>query len=145
MLCPIVEKAAARFAASDDLPTPPLPLATATTRVFASTEIPGVRSETPPRSFAVSTDFSSGVMTVNESETDSIPSSGLSARSTWFSKLARSGQPATVSASSTSAREPTISARRIMSSSVTDRPSSGSMTAERASSSSARVAAMRLP
>ena len=43
------ENAAARFAESDDLPTPPLPLATASTRVPESTEIPGVRSLTPPR------------------------------------------------------------------------------------------------
>ena len=42
------------------MPTPPFPLATASTRVPESTEIPGVRSLTPPRSREVNAAFSSG-------------------------------------------------------------------------------------
>ena len=51
MRCPSRSKAAARLTESVDLPTPPLPLAIARTRVDASTEIPFERSVTLPRSF----------------------------------------------------------------------------------------------
>ena len=44
LLAALRRSAAARFAASDDLPTPPLPLPTAITRVEASSEMPLVRS-----------------------------------------------------------------------------------------------------
>src|SRR3954451_24182862 len=48
---PSCERATARFAASDDLPTPPLPLATASTRQSAGSRITPSRSGAPPRSF----------------------------------------------------------------------------------------------
>ena len=54
---------------SDDLPTPPLPLATAITRVRGSSAIDF--SGLPPRSFVVSTAFSSGLITSNRSSTRS--------------------------------------------------------------------------
>ena len=54
---------------SEDLPTPPLPLATAITRVARSSEIPFVRSVTPPRSFVESAAFSSGDITSKSSAT----------------------------------------------------------------------------
>src|SRR5919201_1742228 len=62
---PCSAKAAARFALSVDLPTPPLPLAIANTRVSRSSAIPFVRSVTEPRSRAVSAARSSGVTTSN--------------------------------------------------------------------------------
>ena len=60
---PSEDSAAARLTVSVDLPTPPLPLAIASTRVERSIAIPFERSATPPRSFVVSAAFSSGDMT----------------------------------------------------------------------------------
>ena len=58
---------------SDDLPTPPLPLATAITRVEGSSEIDfGGR---PPRSFVDSAAFSSALMTSKRSSTRATPGS----------------------------------------------------------------------
>src|SRR6188474_3154245 len=73
---PSCRKAAARFAASEDLPTPPLPLATAITRVERSSLIPFVRSVTDPRRREVRAERSSGVMTPNSSDTRSTPATG---------------------------------------------------------------------
>src|SRR5919202_2319751 len=136
--CPWRLKAAARLAVSDDLPTPPLPLATAITRVERSSEMPCVRSVTPPRSFVVSAAFSSGDMTSNSSATRATPPTGARARATCSSKLARSGQPATVSAIVTTTSPPSIRTSRIMSSSTTLRRSSGSITCFSASRISSR-------
>ena len=71
MRWPSWSNAAARLAESVDLPTPPLPLATAITRVERSSWIPFVRSVTEPRSRAVRVPRSSGVITPNSSETRS--------------------------------------------------------------------------
>ena len=71
MRWPSLSNAAARLAESVDLPTPPLPLATAITRVSRSSWMPFVRSVTEPRSRAVSALRSSGVITPNSSETRS--------------------------------------------------------------------------
>ena len=60
---PASDSAAARLTVSDDLPTPPLPLAIASTRVERSMAMPFERSATPPLSFVVSAAFSSGDMT----------------------------------------------------------------------------------
>ena len=70
---PSCESATARFAASDDLPTPPLPLATAITRQSAGSRITPSRSGAPPRSFCVSACRSSGVITSKESSTPRDP------------------------------------------------------------------------
>ena len=93
---------------------------------------PFVRSLTPPRSFSVSADFSSGLMTSKSSWTDWTPSSGATQRCTCSSKLARSGQPATVSAIVMVTAPPSMRTSRTMSSSVTGRRSSGSITCSRA-------------
>jgi hypothetical protein len=71
--CPLCEKATARFAASEDLPTPPLPLATASTRQSLGSRITPSRSGAPPRSFCVSACRSSGVITSKESSTPVTP------------------------------------------------------------------------
>src|SRR5919201_4091975 len=136
---PSCEKAAARFAASDDLPTPPLPLAIASTRVERSSEIPFVRSVTEPRRRAVRAERSSGVITSNSSATRSTPATGASAFATCSSKLARSGQPATVRAIPTVTSPPSICTSRTMSSSTTFRFSSGSITSSRAFRISSRA------
>ena len=67
---PSCDSAAARFAVSVDLPTPPLPEATAITRVRGSSWIERSLSGRPPRSFVVSAERSSGVITSNSSRTD---------------------------------------------------------------------------
>src|SRR3954447_18222307 len=51
---PMRENATARFAVSDDLPTPPLPDATEITRQVAGSRMTLSRSGAPPRSSAVS-------------------------------------------------------------------------------------------
>src|SRR6266508_4143257 len=101
--CPSCDSATARFAASVDLPTPPLPLQTASTRVDASSERPFDRSCMPPRRFVVSACRSSAVITSKPSATRSTPATSRTS-------------------------PPSISMSRTMSSSVTGRRSSGSMT-----------------
>ena len=111
-----------------DFPTPPFPDATAMTRVPGESEI--VRSALlPPRSRVTSADFSSGVMTSKPSRTRVTPGTSPTKRETCSWNESRSGQPATVSAIVTET-EPSSSTRtsRTISSSVTGRFSSGSMT-----------------
>ena len=79
-----------------DLPTPPLPEATASTRVVAGSWTP--RTSAPPRSWVVSAARSSGDMTSNSSDTEPTPGNDATCSCTWSSKLERSGQPTTVSA-----------------------------------------------
>src|SRR5437763_13825750 len=67
-------------------------------------------------------------MTSNSSRTDSPPGSEPTCSCTWSWKLDRSGQPATVSAMRTVTSPPSMSTARTMSSSVTGRRSSGSIT-----------------
>ena len=66
---PCAANAAARLTVSVDLPTPPLPEATAITRVVGSSWIALSDSGRPPRSFEVSAARSSGLMTSNSSRT----------------------------------------------------------------------------
>jgi len=101
--------------------------------LLASHGIPFVRSVIPPRSFFVSAARSSGLITSNSSETDSTPGNGRRCSLTWVSKLERSGQPATVSAIVTAMLPSATRTSRTMSSSVTGRFSSGSMTLPSAS------------
>ena len=123
---PSWSSAAARLTVSDDLPTPPLPLAIAITRVRGSSEIDF--SGRPPRSFVVSADFSSGVITPKRSSTRSTPGTLATCSATCSWKELRSGQPATVSAIVTDTAPPSISSSRTMSSLVTGLRSSGSIT-----------------
>ena len=114
---PSASSAAARLTVSEDLPTPPLPLATAITRVRGSSEIDF--SGRPPRSFVVSAAFSSGLITSNRSSTRSTFGSEPTCSATWSWKELRSGQPATVSAIVTETALPSMTMSRTMSSSVT--------------------------
>src|SRR5919197_1365885 len=133
---PSVTSAAARFTVSVDLPTPPLPEATAMIRVVAGSWTP--RVSVPPRSLVVSAARSSGVITSNRSSTEATPGSEATCVETCSSKLERSGQPTTVSAIVTVTAPPSISTPRTMSSSVTGRRSSGSITRPSASSTCSR-------
>ncbi len=95
---PCAANAAARFAVIDDLPTPPLPEATAITRVVGSSWIALSSAGLPPRSFVVSAIRSSGLITSNSSFTEVTPSTAPTSRATCSWKELRSGQPTTVSA-----------------------------------------------
>ena len=141
---PSCEKATARFAVSDDLPTPPLPDATAITRQSRGSRITLSRSVAPPRSFVVSVWRSSGVITPKEREKPRTPGTGLSASSTWRSKESRSGQPAIVRTIVSETMPSSISMSRTMSSSVTGRCSSGSMTPARAARIASREGSISL-
>ena len=79
---PNCAKAAARLTARDDFPTPPLPEATARTRVLGSSSIERSLSGRPPRSLALSAARSSGVMTSNPSRTAETPSTAPTSRPT---------------------------------------------------------------
>ena len=59
---PRAASAAARFAVTDDLPTPPLPLPTAITRVVAATSVAGARSCASLRARCMSAERSSWVI-----------------------------------------------------------------------------------
>src|SRR5919109_5643431 len=126
--CPSASNAAARLTVSDVLPTPPLPEAIASTRVERSSEIPFVRSVTEPRSFSVSTAFSSCESTSKESETERTPGRDATCSLTWSWKLVRSGQPTTVRAIVTETSGPSSEISRTIPRSTTLRFNSGSIT-----------------
>src|SRR4029453_10531821 len=102
-------------------------LAIARTRFNAPTDIPFERPSTLPRSFCVRAARSSGLITSNSSETDSTPARGRRCSLTWFSKLERSGQPATVRAIVTAMCPPPPRPCPTLPSAVTGRFSSGWM------------------
>ena len=126
----------------DDLPTPPLPEATAITRVVGSSWIVLSSAGLPPRSFVVSAMRSSGLITSNSSFTDVTPATAPTSRATCSWKELRSGQPTTVSAIVTETSPPAIVTSRTMSSSVTGLRSSGSITLPSAARMASRVGSM---
>src|SRR5581483_8159577 len=136
---PSEESAAARLTVSVDFPTPPLPDATAMTRVLGSSWIALSSRGRPPRSFVVSALRSSGVITSKARRTEATPGSEPTSRSTCSSNAERRGQPATVSAIRTVTSPPSIAMPRTMSSSVTGLRSSGSITFASAPRMSSRV------
>ena len=105
-LRPCSENAAARLTVSDDFPTPPLPEATAITRVVGSSWIALSSAGRPPRSFVVSAERSSGAHHVELEPHRETPSTAPTSRATCSWKELRSGQPATVSAIVTSTSPP---------------------------------------
>ena len=136
-------KAAARLTVSVDFPTPPLPDATAITRVVGSSWIVPVSALLPPRSRVVSAERSSGLMTSKSSATDVTPSTMPTSRATCSWNEERSGQPATVSAIVTVTAPPSIVRSRTISSSVTGLRNSGSITRDRAARRASRVGSIR--
>ena len=128
-LRPSCENATARFAVSDDLPTPPLPLATAITRQSRGRRITLSRSGAPPRSFVVSACRSSGRHDA-EREREAAHAGHVGERLVdLLLEESRSGQPAIVSTIVSETTPSALETSRTMSSSVTGRCSSGSMTA----------------
>ena len=133
---PEAASAAARFTVTDDLPTPPLPLATAYTRVSEDGWANGISgSGRPPRSCVCSACRCSSLITSSWTRTADTPGSLPTAAVTSRVILSRSGQPATVSHTSTSTTpSAAMSMFLTMPSSVIGRWISGSCTP-----SSARV------
>jgi hypothetical protein len=133
---PAAASAAARFTVTEDLPTPPLPLATAYTRVSDDGWANGISgSGRPPRSWVCSARRCSSLITSRSTRTEVTPGSLLTAAVTSLVMVSRSGHPATVSHTATStAPSPAMSTFLTMPSSVMGRRISGSSTP-----SSARV------
>ncbi len=93
---PRAASATARFAVTVDLPTPPLPLVTAMTRV----RVPGPngisRAARPPRRRSVSARRSSADITPTSSATSAIPSTDAAAARTSREMRSAAGQPTIV-------------------------------------------------
>ena len=74
---PWAARAAARFTVTDDLPTPPLPEATAMTRVVAGTAVSGAAPSTFQRALAMAVGLLVGVISVQSSFTPVTPGERL--------------------------------------------------------------------
>ena len=116
-----------------DLPTPPLPLVTAMTRVSESAVNGLVAVRFPPRRRSVSAARCSSVMTPTSTCTLRMPGTPAAASATSRSMRFAMGHPAIVSRIPTVAKPSSTSTSRIISSSPRGRRSSGSVTAPTAS------------
>src|SRR5690606_25180523 len=126
---PWAATATARLTVTDDLPTPPLPDAIATTLVVGGTAVSGARSWALRRARLIVRAFSSAVSSVQlkrTADTPGIDSTRVRA-SRWI--WARSGQPAVVRAMVTRTSPPGFTSTPLtMPRSTMSLPSSGSMT-----------------
>ena len=96
-LCPAAASAAARFTVTDDLPTPPLPLTIAYTRVSEAGWANGITgSALPPRSLVCIALRCSSLITSRSTRTPVTPGSAATAAVTREVMVSRIGQPATV-------------------------------------------------
>ena len=98
---PRAASAAARFTVTDDLPTPPLPLATASTRVVDGTSVGPACSRALNRARCIAADFCSRVISPYSTFTAVTPGRPRTFDSTSWRICARSGHPAVVSATFT--------------------------------------------
>src|SRR5215831_10078586 len=132
---PEAASAAARLTVTDDLPTPPLPLAIAYTWVSDDGWANGIsRSTRPPRSLVCSSRRCSSLITSRSTATAATPGTAATAAVTSRVMVSRSGQPATVRYTSTlTLPSGAISTFLIMPSSVIGRRISGSLTRASAS------------
>src|SRR6266550_668667 len=132
---PETASAAARLTVTDDLPTPPLPLATAYTWVSDDGWANGIsRSTRPPRSRVCSSRRCSSLITSRSTATPVTPGTAATAAVTSRVMVSRSGQPATVRYTSTLTRPSGAMATFLtMPSSVIGRRISGSLTRASAS------------
>src|SRR6478609_5626823 len=137
--------ATARFAVTDDLPTPPLPDATANTFVSEVGLLNGITGSAPPRSRSVRAARCSGLITPSAIRTSATPSTVRTAAVTSWVMVSRSGQPAVVRSMPTVTSAPaagvvSTSTDRTMPRSVIGRRISGSSTRVRASRTAAATA-----
>src|SRR5579859_713888 len=133
-LRPVAASAAARFTVTDDLPTPPFPLAMAKTLVSESGLANGISgSGLPPRSLPCRALRCSSLITSSPTCTRATPSILLTAAVTSRVMVSRIGHPATVSQTSTlTAPSGPTSTSLTMPRSVIGRWISGSCTPSRA-------------
>src|ERR1700722_18426560 len=128
--------ATARFTVTDDLPTPPLPDAMASTRVEAAIAVSGASSRAFQRARAITVARASASMAATCTSTVRTQSRDrtwfTTSRSIWL----RSGQEAMVNATSTMTSPPSTATPRTMPRSTMVSPSSGSTTARRQSRTS---------
>src|SRR5215471_11116821 len=131
---PEAASAAARLTVTEDLPTPPLPLATAYTWVSDDGCANGIsRSWRPPRSRVWSSRRCSSLITSSVTATPDTPGTAATAAVTSRVMVSRSGQPATVRYTSTLTwPSGAMSTLLTMPSSVIGRRISGSLTPARA-------------
>src|SRR5262249_39383020 len=132
---PEAASAAARLTVTDDLPTPPLPLAPANTWVSDDGWANGIsRSTRPPRSWVCSSRRCSSLITSRSTATAVTPGTAATAAVTSRVMVSRSGQPATVRYTSTlTFPSGAISTFLTMPRSVIGRRISGSLTRASAS------------
>ncbi len=132
--CPAAASAAARFTVTEDLPTPPLPLAIANTLVSDVGWAKGISfSGRPPRSLPWSSLRCCSLITSRSTWTSATPGSLLTAAVTSLVMVSRSGQPDTVSQMSTrTTPRPSTATSLTIPSSVIGRWISGSLTPARA-------------
>src|SRR6266508_6795197 len=139
---PWAARAAARLTVTDDLPTPPLPEATASTRVEESSpqkEIFFCWAAWGPRRRVTIAWRCSSVITPRSTSTPVTPGSGETAAVTSLVIRSRRGQPATVSSTETVTSPSSTVTSLTMSSSVIGLWISGSITCPRAARTSSRV------
>ena len=98
---PRLASAAARLTVTDDLPTPPLPLAMASTRVVDGTSVGAAFSRALNRARCIAAVFCSAVISPYSTDTSVTPGRPRTFDSTSRLICARSGQPAVVSATVT--------------------------------------------
>lgn len=141
-LRPSAAIAAARLTVTDDLPTPPLPEATAYTRVSEPGLAKGTsRSAVPPRRAFASSLRCSSLMTSRVTSTRVTPSTRETASVTRWVIVSRIGQPETVRYTVTAtAPSAPISTDLTIPSSVMGRLISGSFTVASASRTASSVA-----
>ena len=145
-LSPVAAIAWARLTVTDDLPTPPLPLATAMTRVSEPGWAKGISlAGLPPRSVSCRPERCSSVITPRLRSTPVTPATCPTAAVTSRVILSLSGQPATVSSTrtATTPSAPTLTAST-MPISVMGRLISGSLTVASAAQISGWSCAMVL-
>ncbi len=117
---------------TDDLPTPPLPEATSTTRVVAAIDVSSGRWDTLKRARSMAWVRSASVISVQSSFTEVTPGADPTRLRTSRWIWARSGQPEVVSAIlTTTAPWSSMVTLRTMPSSTMSEPSSGSITPRR--------------
>src|SRR5829696_3246852 len=138
---PRAARDAARFTVTDDLPTPPLPEATAYTLVNEPGSANGMRgSAASPRSWRRSAVRCSSLITSSCTRTSLTPSTPRTAAVTSLVIRSRIGQPATVSQTATDTTPPSPTETSLtMPSSVIGRRISGSCTPARAACTASGV------
>ena len=137
----------ARLTVTEDLPTPPLPLATANTLVSDPGWANGIsRCACPPRSVSWSPARCSAVITPSSRLTALTPATPETAAVTSRVMVAFSGHPETVSSTVTSTVPSAwISTESTMLRSVIGRLISGSLTVARAALTCSRVGVLMMP